>query len=131
MIRHYTWNEFDNSVNQIADKCKNWKISNIYGIPRGGLCLAVALSHKLNIKIAKNPTKYTLIVDDIFETGMTLKKFSNIKGANFFVLFSKVEPLWWHSLYFCNKNEWIVFPWENKSKALLDQEEYLRKRAIN
>ena len=111
MIRHFTWHEFDESVNQIADKCKNWKISNIYGIPRGGLCLAV--------------------VDDIFETGMTLNNFTNIKEANFFVLFSKVEPLWWHSLYFCNKNEWIVFPWENKNKALLDKEEYLRKRHIN
>ncbi len=131
MIRHFTWHEFDESVNQIADKCKNWKISNIYGIPRGGLCLAVALSHKLNIKIAKKPTKYTLIVDDIFETGMTLNNFTNIKEANFFVLFSKVEPLWWHSLYYCNKNEWIVFPWENKNKALLDKEEYLRKRHIN
>ena len=70
-------------------KCKNWKISNIYGIPRGGLCLAVALSHKLNIKISKKPTKYTLIVDDIFETGMTLNNFTNIKEVNF--LFCSVK----------------------------------------
>ena len=131
MIRHFTWNEFDESVNQIADKCKNWKISNIYGIPRGGLCLAVALSHKMNIKISEKPTKYSLIVDDIFETGITLNNYINVKEANFFVLFSKVKPVWWHSLYFCNKDEWIVFPWENKNKVLLDQEEYLRKRLVN
>ena len=51
MTKYFTWSEFDKSVDYIADQCKNWKLSGIYGIPRGGLCLAVALSHKLNIKL--------------------------------------------------------------------------------
>ncbi len=129
--RYFTWSEFDQSIDYIAEKCKNLKISSIYGIPRGGLCLAVALSHKLNIKITQKPIKYSLIVDDIFETGLTLNSFKNIEGANFFVLFSKVDPVWWNSVLFCNKKEWIVFPWENKNKVNIDQSEYARRRLEN
>ncbi|GIR04373.1 MAG: hypothetical protein CM15mP15_1120 [Prochlorococcus sp.] len=91
MINYFTWSEFDKSVEYIADKCKNLKFSGIYGVPRGGLCLAVALSHKLKIKLISEPTKNSLIVDDIYETGITLNTFKDIEGAKFFVLFSKDE----------------------------------------
>ena len=131
MTLYFTWNEFDRSVDHIADKCKNFKISSIYGIPRGGLCLAVALSHKLNIKITQNPIKYSLIVDDIFDTGHTLNSFKNIEGANFFVLFSKVDPLWWNAVLFCDKKEWVVFPWEDHKQVLIDQEDYNKRRLEN
>ena len=50
MISYFTWREFDKSVEQIANKCRFKKLSGIYGVPRGGLCLAVALSHKLKIE---------------------------------------------------------------------------------
>ena len=46
MISYYTWCEFDKSVEQLANKCQFLEFSGIYGIPRG-LCLVVALSHKL------------------------------------------------------------------------------------
>ena len=106
--------EFDKSVDHIVDKCKSWKISSIYGVPRGGLCLSVALSHRLNIEVTQKPYKYSLI-DDILETGTTLNNFRNIEGANFFTLISKKKPLWWNSVVFSNKKEWIIFPWENKN----------------
>ena len=65
------------------------KLSGIYGVPRGGLCLAVALSHKLDIQLIESPCKNSLIVDDVFETGITLSNFKNLEGAYFFVLVSK------------------------------------------
>ena len=43
MTRYFTWSEFDKSVDHIANECKRLKLSGIYGVPRGGLCLAVAL----------------------------------------------------------------------------------------
>jgi len=128
MIRYFTWEEFDKSIYYIANICKDWEISSIYGIPRGGLCLAVALSHKLNIKTTQKPIKSSLIVDDIFETGLTLNSYKNIEDAKFFVLFSKVNPQWWNTVFLCNKHEWIVFPWENKNNILYDQKEYNRRR---
>ena len=79
MTRFFTWNDFDKSVECIAHKYKFLKLSGIYGVPRGGLCLAVALSHKLNIPLIEKPLKNCLIVDDVFETGITLSNFKNIE----------------------------------------------------
>ena len=131
MIRIFTWSEFDKSVNYIANKCKNENFSGVYGVPRGGLCLAVALSHKLNIKFLDKPLKNSLIVDDILETGLTLDSYRNIKGANFFVLFSKKEPLWWNTVNLYKKKEWVFFPWENKKNALYEKKQYKMKRGLN
>jgi len=72
VISYFTWSEFDKSVDEIADKCRFKKFSGIYGVPRGGLCLAVALSHKLKIELISKPIKNSLIVDDVYETGLTL-----------------------------------------------------------
>ena len=130
MIRYFTWNEFDKSVEYIANQCKLLKLSGIYGVPRGGLCLAVALSHKLDIKLIENPTKNSLIVDDVFETGTTLNNFKHIEGAYFFVLISKKKPIWWNTVKLSYKKEWIVFPWENIENALNEEKEYKRIRGL-
>ena len=130
MARYFTWGEFDQSVEFIANKCNSRELSGIYGVPRGGLCLAVALSHKLNIQLIDKPIKNSLIVDDVFETGHTLSNFKNIEGANFFVLVSKKKPIWWDTVNLNYKKEWIVFPWENKKNELEDEKEYFKKRAL-
>ena len=131
MAKHFTWSEFDKSVDHIADQCKYWDLSGIYGVPRGGLCLAVALSHKLDIQIINKPSKNSLIVDDIFETGFTLSNFKHIEGVNFFVLVSKKKPIWWNTVNLSYKKEWVVFPWENKKKELKEEKEYNKKRGLN
>ena len=107
MISFFTWSEFDKSVDHISKECKFLEFSGIYGVPRGGLCLAVALSHKLNIKLISTPIKNSLIVDDIYETGHTLTTFKDIEGAMFFVLFSKIKPTWWNSVFVLEESEWI------------------------
>ena len=131
MTINFSWNEFDASVDLIAEKCKIAKFSGIYGIPRGGLCLAVALSHKLNINLITKPLKNSLIVDDVYETGRTLNSLRNVEGATFFVLFSKKKPTWWNSVNLSQEKEWIVFPWENKINYLDDKNNYLKKRSSN
>ena len=130
MINHFTWDEFDKSVEHIANKCKFLKFSGIYGVPRGGLCLAVALSHKLNLNLISEPKKNSLIVDDVYETGITLNTFKGIEGAMFFVLFSKIKPTWWNTVKIAKEREWIVFPWENTINFNRDREEYIKKRGL-
>ena len=130
MTRFFTWAEFDNSVDYIAKRCNISELSGIYGVPRGGLCLAVALSHKLNVQIIETPKKDSLIVDDVFETGLTLNKYKSIEGAKFFVLFSKKDPIWWEAVNLSPQKEWIVFPWENKENADNEQKVYNYKRTI-
>ena len=131
MINYYTWSEFDKSVEHIANKCKFLEFSGIYGIPRGGLCLAVALSHKLKINLISEPKKNSLIVDDVYESGMTLNTFRNIEGAMFFVLFSKIKPTWWNSVHISEKKQWIVFPWENRLNSESDRKDYIKKRGLS
>jgi len=131
MINYFTWNEFDKSVEEIADKCKFKEFSGIYGVPRGGLCLAVALSHKLKLELISKPIKNSLIVDDVYETGLTLTTFKDIEGAVFFVLFSKIKPTWWNTVFISKKSQWIVFPWENTFNSIIDRDEYIKKRGLN
>ena len=131
MISYFTWSEFDKSVEKIANKCKFLDFSGIYGVPRGGLCLAVALSHKLKLNLISEPIKNSLIVDDVYETGITLKTFKDIEGAMFFVLFSKIKPTWWNTLYISEKSEWIVFPRENSLNLQSDRKDYFKKRGLS
>jgi len=131
MISFFTWSEFDESVEHIANKCKFLNFSGIYGIPRGGLCLAVALSHKLKLNLISVPKKNSLIVDDVYETGLTLTTFKDIEGAMFFVLFSKIKPTWWNTVFMSKKSEWIVFPWEDNLNSKSDRDEYITKRGLN
>tara|TARA_B100001989_G_scaffold249380_1_gene224567 strand:- start:108 stop:503 length:396 start_codon:yes stop_codon:yes gene_type:complete len=131
MTTYFTWNEFDKSVEHIANKCKFLKFSGIYGVPRGGLCIAVALSHKLKINLISEPEENALIVDDVYETGITLKTFKDIEGAMFFVLFSKMQPTWWNTVYISEKSDWIVFPWEDTVNSQRDRNEYIKKRGVS
>ena len=131
MTKYFTWSEFDKSVDHIANQCKYWNLSGIYGVPRGGLCLAVALSHKLDIQLIDKPSKNSLIVDDIFETGITLSNFKHIEGVNFFVLVSKKKPIWWNTVKLSYKKEWVIFPWENKKNVIKEEKEYNKKRGLN
>ena len=131
MISFFTWREFDESVEQIAHKCRFKEFSGIYGVPRGGLCLAVALSHKLKIGLISKPIKNSLIVDDVYETGLTLTTFKDIEGAMFFVLFSKIKPTWWTTVFVSKKSQWIVFPWENTLNSKIDRDEYMKIRGLS
>ena len=131
MINYFTWGQFDNAVEDIASKCRFLEFSGIYGVPRGGLCLAVALSHKLKINLISEPKKNSLIVDDVYETGITLNNFKDIEGATFFVLFSKIKPIWWNTVFVSKKSQWIVFPWENTLNSKSDREEYIKKRGLS
>ena len=130
MINHFSWSEFDRSVEHIANRCKFLNFSGIYGVPRGGLCLAVALSHKLKTNLISEPIKNSLIVDDVYETGITLNTFKDIEGAMFFVLFSKIKPTWWNTVFISEKSEWIVFPWENPLNLQSERNEYIKKRGL-
>ena len=131
MTTFFTWSDFDKSVIHIANKFKNLEFSGVYGVPRGGLCLAVALSHKLKINLISNPKKNALIVDDVYETGITLNNFKDIEGAMFYVLFSKIKPTWWNTVHISEKSEWIVFPWENPLDINKDRTNYIKKRGLS
>ena len=129
MVKYFSWCEFDKSVEYIANKCKFLEFSGIYGVPRGGLCLAVALSHKLKINLISKPKINSLIVDDVYETGRTLQALqARFPHAGFAVWVSKCPPLWWTAAAVTDKSEWLLFPWENPTQASADEQTYQASR---
>jgi len=109
----------------IADNIKDMNIKGIYGIPRGGMIVAVYLSHATGIPVQEewfDVNEKTLIVDDIADTGDTLLpyKFNGYKIATiYYHKQSKVVPDIW---IYEKKDEWIKFPWETKESTVGDYE---------
>jgi hypoxanthine phosphoribosyltransferase len=99
------------------------QIKSITGIERGGLIPAVMISHKLHIPYVTKINKDTLVVDDICDTGETLK--NTVAGYTATLHYKKTAGF---TPDFYAKEigtEWIVYPWERKdSEAVQD---YLKK----
>lgn len=122
-IRHITWADFDDALAVLPRPV----CDSFYPIPRGGLVLAVALSHRWNKPIVSRPTHMSIIVDDIVDSGKTLRKVRLQYPYPAYVLCKR---------YSCNdkaiyagmtieNDDWLVFPWEDKTKAEEDYELYI------
>ena len=120
--RYLNWNDIDRAINRIVASINSSeiKINAVGGLPRGGLIPAVMLSHRLGIPFVSQAQIQTtigniLIVDDICDSGRTLKRFKfeeNIYTATLhWKQSSEYQPnYFWEIAY---ENEWIVYPWEN------------------
>jgi len=115
-----SWKEFDRTTRLLARDIKKSKIqySALCGIPRGGLMIAVRLSHLLNIPLTENESldfmdRTILIVDDVADTGKTLQFYARF-GFPTATLYwnpeSSMQPKFWIKRK--SSKEWIVFPWE-------------------
>lgn len=106
-----SWSDVDNFVGKVTNYAKGKKFSGVYGPARGGLPLAVMLSHSLGIPLLMAPAKGCFIVDDIADTGKTLERYS---GKFFIVTMyyheqcSFIPDFWGYK----KTDDWIVFPWE-------------------
>ena len=113
----YTWQEFDGDIKKLASKIKHLKkkFTAVWGPARGGLPIAVCMSHSLDIPLAKRPTDPSvLIVDDIADTGKTLNKYAK-NGFTIATIFYHNQCLYTPKLWLHEKGDrWIVFPWERR-----------------
>jgi hypoxanthine phosphoribosyltransferase len=127
-MRHLSWDEFDEAVYRIANMYEGRAFNGIYGFPRGGLCLAVSLSHHLGLPLLSELEPDCLVVDDIYETGVTLSRALEVPGCECVVWISKAAPTWWRAVEVVETSDWIVFPWENPAQATADEEAYRASR---
>lgn len=127
-MRLLSWDDFNDCVDRISYNVADQQLSGVYGFPRGGLCLAVALSHALCIPLLEHPKQGSLVVDDIYETGFTLDIVRELPNMLAFVWISKVEPSWWNAIEVIDSSEWIVFPWESVNFAKTDEKAYRLSR---
>src|SRR5262245_40911732 len=71
------WDDIAQYIDMVAESIKAHPFAQlhaVYGIPRGGLIPAVALSHRLKLPLTNHIDKHTLICEDIVDTGETVSQ---------------------------------------------------------
>ena len=124
-MRIVRWDEFEGLVSALAFQIGPGKYKYIYGIPRGGSVVAVLLSHMLNKPVLDvvDPHNYIhggfgriLVVDDISDSGGTLKDFAARFGGlvefDTATVFTKPGTAYQPTFTAAATDEWIRFPWE-------------------
>ncbi len=123
---YYSFEQFQSDCQVLAKQIKDSsvKINSIYGIPSGGIPLAMKLNTLLHIPLIGSDedgvSETTLIVDDIVDSGDTIKGF--VEGGYITATLhckesSKVKPT------FCAHNidnNWIVYWWEGTEERSIE-----------
>jgi len=122
------YNKYGILVDNLYSKIKlsNLKFDAVHGLPRGGLPIAVHLSHYLEIPLVMSLNQFVqeynngklLVVDDIIDTGKTYERFLeiiNITPINFVfsTLYYKSRSQFKPDIYVKETTSWIIFPWED------------------
>ena len=116
-VKIITWGQVFTAAEEIVKKILDdnlyLKITDLYGIPRGGIFPALYICSKLNhasksntYYLVERPHAANYFIDDIIDSGKTKKDFQNrFANTPFYALFSR------------QKNEpWYSFPWERMQK---------------
>ena len=121
-----SWQEFQNLCSRLALAIDWTRYDSIFPILRGGLYPAVELSRKSGLPIAWNLTERPLIIDEISDSGTTLKPFVD-DGFDVAVIHWKGRSQ--KPTYFAETSDkWIVYPWEKDNeieRCVLRQIEYI------
>ena len=132
----FTYAQYGELISKLTDQIlkdpRSKEIECIYGIPRGGLPIAIHLSHALNIPCKYGnfnfftvPYKTIMIVDDISDTGksfMSSLRAGYATNENLKILTAalhikaetKVVPDFYIDEY--DTKFWLVYPWERKDE---------------
>ena len=122
MKEFVTWNDVEEFIDRLVLEYEDMDIPGVYGLPRGGLIFAVMLSHRLHIPMLAAPVKNCIIVDDICDSGESLVHYVNNSSGectcDYYIVtmyykknkFGIIPDFW----QFEKKDNWIVFPWEEK-----------------
>ena len=129
MKEFISWNLIDEAVTDIAFNIKNTNkdFKGVYGIPRGGLILAVMLSHKLDLPLIMSKDELdenSIIIDDIADTGKTLLDF--VEYESYVVTIHEHEQSLIKPDYSVldKGDKWIVYPWETEDSEEI--QDYLK-----
>lgn len=138
-VVHLTWEDFDQAVWRLAGQLEPFRsqLTGVYGEPRGGLPLAVALSHQLKLPFiryapwqegASYPT--LLWCDDIVDSGLTLQSRSKRigRGAVWVRRAGMEIPAHVCTAHVTFVDAWMVFPWERRPSQKEVEEELERLR---
>lgn len=95
------------TIRATMEKNQNCKHLNAYAIPRGGVPVAYVLQQFMNIQVVINPADADFFIDDIIDSGETMRKYCDaFPGKPFYALIDKTDPTT------PLKYDWVQFPWE-------------------
>lgn len=103
-----THQQIQDRVAKLADFCQLHGLLRLFPIPRGGIPVAyLMLGHSSNFQLVNDPNLADAFVDDIIDSGETMKKWcDDYPGKAFFAVVDKLDPVDEF------KDNWVVFPWE-------------------
>lgn len=108
-IKKITWSYIEDRIADLASKIDAQLYDGLFGVPRGGVPVALSLSKKLNIPVVDCIGPRTLICDDICDSGATLGRFEENDAAVIFCRdSSRTLPKYFSEI----TEDWISFPWE-------------------
>ena len=132
---YYNWDNFDNDIGEIKTKFKedNYQPKAVFGIPKGGLPLAVKISNLFDIPLFVDlieankkfeNKKDILIVDDISDSGKTFKKIKYREYYTTLAIFIRYNTSYVPNYYLrkIDDDSWIVFGWENNKDVKIEKE---------
>jgi hypoxanthine phosphoribosyltransferase len=124
---YLSWDDTIDLVNTLCEKIitEQPNIDSVFGLKRGGLIPAVMISHKLGLPWSDVMLPNTLVIDDICDTGVTLK---NTVGVYTAVLHYKPHTSCYKPNIYAqehNGDEFIYYPWERKDAEPI--QDYLNK----
>lgn len=107
-----TWQDLETEADRIAETWRD-KVSSVYGIPTGGVPVALMVAQRLGIPVVESYSigNRTLLVDDLIDTGRTMRHMgeTSMRDACF------RKP--WSPLELAPKartiDDWLYFPWEH------------------
>lgn len=104
------WKDFDRAVDVLARRFKDATI--VYGEPRGGMNLAVALSHRLNIPLTTERVHQEglLWVDDLVNTGETMSEAIADMNPTYKACWVAYQPHALECVLLSPRP--VIFPWE-------------------
>lgn len=112
-----TWDDIGRLTDDLVLKIQESgnKFTSVFGVPRGGIHVAQEIARRFRLPLVTEPELTSLVVDDIFETGNTLNKYSAFDTATLFLKKGKRAEGLPIPLYVGQEtDQWIVFPWEVK-----------------
>lgn len=108
------WGAFEVLAERLIKQLEGRHYTGVYGFPRGGLVLAVKLSHRLKLPLLMAPAEGCIVCDDISDSGETLEKYTKSGKYTTATLLmrdgTRAVPAYIGERV--TSHGWIEFPWE-------------------
>lgn len=112
----FSWDDFEDAVDTISESVS---VSAVYGIPRGGLILATAISYKLGVPLLlceqevhelSRSGKVVLVLDDARRADSQVSYWDSVDNVQVWTWGSTLPT----NSVIVNPTEWFLFPWETR-----------------